>query len=55
MNESFVLRILDGKKIQMDVPDFVKFTAALNEFGIDCDIDTPSPAVLVVHLKAKSQ
>ncbi len=55
MNEPFILRVIDGTKVQMEVPEFVKFAQSLDELGIDCNLETPSPAVLIVTLKPKLQ
>ena len=55
MSDSFVLKVVDGDKIQIDVPDFARMAAQLDKLGIDADVESPSPAVLIVTLKAKMQ
>jgi hypothetical protein len=55
MSESFVLKVIDGDKIQIELSAFARLAAQLEEFGVDANVECPSPAVLVVTLKAKMQ
>lgn len=55
MNESFILKVIDGDKIQIGVSDFAKLAAQLDEMGVDANVECPSPAVLLVTLRAKLQ
>jgi hypothetical protein len=55
MNESFILNVVDGNKIQIEVAAFARLAAQLEEFGVDANVECPSPAVLVVTLRAKMQ